>query len=88
LLIIAATIKNHNVNKLKLHGYLSPVFLKLIERKYGMNEKKQNNFKSPDLSQLQEIVIDLRTKIYIAHDADPEEARNRYLLRYANKKIQ
>lgn len=46
-----------------------------------MLDKKQNTFKSPDLSKLQEVVIDLRTKIYIAHDADPEEAKSRYLAR-------
>jgi hypothetical protein len=44
-----------------------------------MFEKKQNNFKSPDLSKLQEVVIDLRTRIYIAVGANPEEAKSRYL---------
>jgi hypothetical protein len=44
-----------------------------------MYEKKQNNFKTPDLSKLQEVVIDLRTKIYIAIGADPAEAKSRYL---------
>lgn len=51
-----------------------------------MYEKKQNNYTSPDLSKLQEVVIDLRTKIYIAIGADPEEARSRYLERVSNKK--
>ncbi len=51
-----------------------------------MYEKKQNNFKSPDLSQLQEVVIDVRTKIYIAIGADPEEARSRYLSRFGAMK--
>lgn len=46
-----------------------------------MFEKKQNNFKSPDMSKLQEVVIDLKTRIYIALDADPEEARARYWVR-------
>ena len=45
---------------------------------YRMQEKKQVNFKSPDMSQLREVVIDLKTKIYIPLDADPEEARARY----------
>jgi hypothetical protein len=44
-----------------------------------MFEKKQNNFKTPDLSKLQEVVIDFRTKIYIEVGSDPEEARSRYL---------
>ncbi len=50
-----------------------------------MVEKKQNNFKTPDLSKLQEVIIDGRTKIYIADGADPEEARSRYLLRIEAK---
>ena len=49
-------------------------------------DKKQNNFKPPDLSKLQEVIIDLRTRIYIALDADPEEARNRYWENMRNKK--
>lgn len=51
-----------------------------------MFEKKQVVFKSPDLNKLQAVVIDHRTKIYIALTADPEEARNRYFLRIASKK--
>ena len=51
-----------------------------------MYEKKQNSYTSPDLSKLQEVVIDLRTKIYIPIGDDPEEARNRYLTRVSNKK--
>jgi hypothetical protein len=50
-----------------------------------MYEKKQNNFKTPDLSKLQEVIIDVRTKIYIDPDADPEEARKRYLSRLEEK---
>lgn len=50
-----------------------------------MHEKKQNIFKSPDLSLLQEVVIDYRTTIYIAPGADPEEARSRYLSRINSK---
>lgn len=43
-----------------------------------MDKKAPANFKSPDLSKLQEVVIDVKTKIYIAIGADPEEARSRY----------
>ena len=46
-----------------------------------MFEKKQINMKSPDLSKLQEVVIDFRTKIYIAVGADSNEARSRYMSR-------
>jgi hypothetical protein len=46
-------------------------------------EKKQLVFKSPDLNKMQVVVIDHRTKIYIALDADPEEARARYFARRA-----
>ena len=51
-----------------------------------MYEKKQHNYTSPDLSKLQEVVIDLRTKIYIPLGDDPEEARSRYHARLSNKK--
>jgi hypothetical protein len=51
-----------------------------------MFEKKSNTIKSPDLSKLKEVIIDHRTKIYIAPGADVEEARNRYLLRIATRR--
>jgi hypothetical protein len=41
-------------------------------------KKQQNTFKSPDLKELQEIIIDYRTKIYIPADKDPEEVKKRY----------
>jgi hypothetical protein len=44
-------------------------------------DKKPILFKTPDLSKMQEVVIDVRTRIYIAPGADPEKARNRYLAR-------
>jgi len=53
----------------------------LKDRNYSTYDKKQVIFKSPDLNKLQVVVIDHRTKIYISPDADPEEARNRYLSR-------
>ncbi len=49
--------------------------------KNNLFEKKQFVLKSPDLNKLQAVVIDHRTKIYIALDADPVEALNRYLAR-------
>ncbi len=52
-----------------------------------MFEKKPNVFKSPDLSKLKEVVIDHRTKIYIAPGADIEEAKNRYLFRNSFRRI-
>ena len=52
-----------------------------------MHEKKTSNIvKTPDLSKLQAVVINLRTVIYIAMGADPEEAKKRYLARYEYKK--
>ncbi len=51
----------------------------------GMNKKNQNIYQSPDIGKLQEVVIDFRTKIYIAIDADPKEAKKRYLLRHSSK---
>jgi len=51
-----------------------------------MLDKKPNIIKSPDLTKLKEVVIDHRTKIYIAPDADIEKARERYLTRLIRKK--
>ncbi len=48
-------------------------------KRINMYEKKQVVFKSPDLSKLQVVVIDSRTRIYIALGTDPEEAKIRYL---------
>jgi hypothetical protein len=52
-----------------------------------MLEKKPNMFKSPDLSKLKEVIIDHKTKIYIAPEADIEEARDRYLSRNTTRKL-
>jgi len=52
-----------------------------------MYEKKITNYKSPDLSKMQAVVIDLRTIIYITLGADPEKARIRYLSRNGNVKL-
>ncbi len=52
-----------------------------------MFEKKQNSFKSPNLNNLQEVVIDLRTRIYIAMDEDPDKARERYREKYNLKRL-
>lgn len=52
----------------------------------SMFEKKHVVFKSPDLNELQVVVIDHRTKIYIPMGADIEEARSRYFARIATKK--
>jgi hypothetical protein len=46
-----------------------------------MYEKKQVVHKTPDLTKMQAVVIDFRTVIYISTDADPKEARERYLSR-------
>ncbi|MCF8367701.1 MAG: hypothetical protein K9G76_01570 [Bacteroidales bacterium] len=45
------------------------------------SDKKQSMFNSPNLSKMQEVVIDARTRIYIELDADPIAARDRYLAR-------
>jgi hypothetical protein len=46
-----------------------------------MQERKQIVFKTPDITKMQEVVINHRTKIYIAVGADAEEARSRYWAR-------
>jgi hypothetical protein len=48
---------------------------------FKMQEKKQNNFKTPDITKMQEVIINAKTRIYIQIDADPEEARMRYMAR-------
>ena len=50
-----------------------------------MFEKKQSNFKAPDLTKMQEVIIDARTKIYIELGADPDDARSRYMSRLEAK---
>jgi hypothetical protein len=52
-----------------------------------MFEKKQSEFKTPDLSKLQEVIIDVKTRIYIPIGADPKEARSRYFSRLEFKKL-
>jgi hypothetical protein len=51
-----------------------------------MIEKKPNSFKSPDLKHMQEVIIDLRTRIYITLGEDPKKAKIRYLERFASLK--
>lgn len=48
---------------------------------YLHDQKKSVSFRSPDINKMQVVVIDGRTKIYIAMEANPEEARSRYLSR-------
>jgi hypothetical protein len=43
--------------------------------------------KSPDISKLQEVIIDHRTRIYITPGADIEEARNRYMSRNSYRRL-
>jgi len=45
--------------------------------------KKQTVHKTPNTAKMQEVVIDGRTSIYIDIDADPVQARDRYLARLA-----
>jgi hypothetical protein len=51
-----------------------------------MYDKKIATCKSPDLEELQAVVIDIKTRIYIAIGADPEIARKRYFERLEEKK--
>jgi hypothetical protein len=52
-----------------------------------MSEKKIGDYKSPDLSKLQEVIIDSKTKIYIEIGASAEQAKARYLERFRLKKL-
>jgi hypothetical protein len=52
-----------------------------------MNENKPViNYASPDLSKMKKVIIDAKTVIYIPIDADPEAAKEAYLLRVNAKK--
>jgi hypothetical protein len=53
----------------------------------NMYDKKPASFVSPDLSKLQAVVIDIKTILYIALDADPKLAKESYLARVGMKKI-
>lgn len=56
------------------------------EIEFYLKEKKKNNFQSPDISKMQMVEIDGKTKIYIAMDASAEEARRRYKEHQAGKR--
>ncbi len=58
-----------------------------IEKNYYIHDqKKYVSFKTPDVEKMQEVVIDERTKLYIALDASAEEARKRYFDKMRAKK--
>ncbi len=44
-----------------------------------MYEKKQVVFKSPDLGQMQAVVIDFKTTIFVPMGTDPVKAKKRYV---------
>lgn len=69
------------------YNFLFHLIESLIERNLTMYDKKHPVFKSPDLTKMQLVVIDQRTKIYISQDANPEEARKRYQDRFGYKKF-
>lgn len=50
-----------------------------------MANKKMKEIDSPDVNKLQEVVINLRTKIYIALGDDPIEAKKSYLAKHGNR---
>jgi pantothenate kinase len=45
-------------------------------------DKKPLRTESPKINALQAVIIDKNTTIYISLDADPDEARQRYLNRH------
>ena len=49
-----------------------------------MSEKKGIIHESPNVNKLQAVEIDKKTTIYIALDADPVEAKRRYLSRISH----
>lgn len=74
--------------ELRNNQYIVLISQFFINRKeLKMFEKKQPSFTTPDLTKLQEVIIDVKTRIYIAVGADPKEARSRYLARIGAKKL-
>lgn len=51
-----------------------------------MYEKKPIAYTSPDLSKMQAVIIDVKTTIYAAPNADPNVVRKNYLARINAKK--
>lgn len=53
-----------------------------------MKEKKANNtYTSPDLTKMQAVIIDVKTTLYIAINANPKTARSNYFSRINAKKL-
>jgi hypothetical protein len=52
-----------------------------------MIDKAHMNSKTPDLTKMQEVIINPRTRIYIAIGASAKEAKERYLQRSVVKKV-
>lgn len=73
--------------KNKFKSNTEPVNFSYNRKEIKMFEKKQPSFTTPDLTKLQEVIIDVKTRIYIAVGADPKEARSRYLARIGAKKL-
>ena len=57
-----------------------------IKERISVMSEKRNGFKSPDLSKLQLVVIDEKTRIYVDIKEDPEKAKKNYLERLENKR--
>lgn len=52
--------------------------LSKVELAFYLLEKKKNQNPSPDISKMQVVEIDDKTKLYIAPGASADEARSRY----------
>lgn len=56
------------------------------EKSFKMSDHhKKLSFKSPDTGKMQEVIIDAKTKLYIALDASADEARSRYFEKIRTK---
>jgi hypothetical protein len=60
---------------------------KNVKSFHSYDIKKNISIISPDVTKLQLVIIDQKTRIYIALDADPELAKLRYLNRLEGKSI-
>lgn len=66
--------KYTNYKEMRNNGHM----LSKAEYAFYLLEKKKNQIQSPDISKMQMVEIDEKTKLYIAPEASADEARSRY----------
>ncbi len=49
-----------------------------------MFEKKEHTYKSPDLTKMQEVIINHRTRIYVGPGVNVKEAKRNFIFKHGN----